>query len=263
MTDEERQLAELQQELNRKQAASPPDIKTLNEPLSKRINELKISPERQAAIDARIKASERAQQRSDIESRMGGTRKSLGKYADANLTDYEVYAGDDQRHVLDRVSRMCDEIDKVIRQRLKVVLWGTLGTGKDHLAACLLLAAARAGVNAKMLSGRVFYDESAAAFSADSTQLEVYRRWTVPQILCLSDPVFETGWSPKWGEYLNRLLRMRYDAGKPTWATVNARSEEHAREMFGFDVWDRLIENAVIIPTRWPSYRQRHKQEEF
>lgn len=236
--------------------------KTLAEPLADRINQLQITRERQAAIDARIEAFEQTQYRNEISARLAATRKSLGKYAHVCLEDYEVYAGDEQRTALNRVKRMIYRIDKVIHQRLNVVMWGTLGTGKDHLAACLLLAAAPR-VNARMLPARVFYDMCAAAFSAESTQLEVYRQWTRPDIVCLSDPVFEAGWSPKWGEYLNRLIRMRYDAGKATWATVNATDEQHAAEMFGADVWDRLVENAAVIPCRWLSYRQRQRQREF
>ena len=217
------------------------------------------TPEQIAADERRSQAATDY----EINKFLSRTQRSLGKYAGSHLDRYEVYAGATQQKVLDRCRRIWNEIDDVIDRKLSVIFIGTLGTGKDFLAAALLQRAACRRANCEMLSGRVFYDECAAAFANDSTQLEVYREWARPNVLCLSDPVFEAGWSPKWGEYLNRLIRLRYDSGRATWATVNATSVEHACEMFGFDVWDRLIEKSILIEMRWPSYRSRVKNTEY
>lgn len=270
MTNEELEVIELDRLVKERRRVlglpedpDPPEPKWLRQMKARAANMPDPTPEQIAADEQRQKAAADYEHRSIVQKFLARTQRSLGKYAFSSLANYEVYAGAPQQSAVDRVARMEREVDKIVGTQTSVIFLGTLGTGKDYLAACLLLAAAREKYACEILSGRVFYDECAAAFANDSSQLEVYRERARPTVLCLSDPVFEAGWSPKWGEYLNRLIRMRYDSGKATWATVNATSVDHAREMFGFDVWDRLIENSILIEMRWPSYRTRKAKSEY
>ena len=42
---------------------------------------------------------------------------------------------------------------------------------------------------------------------------------------------------------------------KPTWLTMNAANEADARDKLTAMIWDRLQDDAEIIPCFWKSYR--------
>jgi DNA replication protein DnaC len=216
-----------------------------------------LTPDQEQAVQTRLSQAEQRKSGSIVAKSERALDSDIGRYRDFWLKDYELYH-DAQKPVVKRIKRMGAEIDRVVHERLNVIWWGTIGTGKDLLATWLLRVAASRGHTARWLSARDYYDECQAAFGEGSSQKEVYRKWSTPTVLCLSDPVFEDGWNAKNAEYLSRLVRRRYDAGHATWATCNVKDLDHAKELFGFDVWDRLIEQSVLLECRWPSFRTRN-----
>ena len=217
-----------------------------------------LTPEQSKSVRDRLDLAEDRLLAARVSQAERTLHADIGRYRDFYLTEFETYH-DAQKPIVDRVKRMGSEVDRLVTERLNVIWWGTIGTGKDQLATWLLRVAASRGHSVRWLSARDYYDECQAAFSESSTHRAVYRTWTEPTVLCLSDPVFEDGWNQKNSEYLNRIIRRRYDVGRATWLTCNVRDLTHARDLFGLDVWDRLIEQSVLLECKWPSYRTREK----
>lgn len=221
----------------------------------------RLTPEQAAANDRRVREweAQQGQRRQEAAARqcIAALQSNLGRYRDVSLDAYELHSGkhaDEQRQVLERMRGMVARIRDVVDGGYQVIWFGSVGTGKDHFACCALLAAARLGYPVRWLPARDYYDECAAAFSEGRTQHEVYREWSRPRVVCISDPVFDDA-KTNWQEYLNRLVRRRYDAGRPTWVTCNVADPDRARELFGADVWSRLTHKGVLIRCRWEDYR--------
>lgn len=214
------------------------------------------------AVQDRLRREENRQLEARAAKAEAALRGDLGRYKGWNLSEYEIYAGEPQRSARDRTQNMGNRIDKLIRERHNVIWWGSIGTGKDQLATWVLRVAASKGHSVRWLPAREFYSQMASAFGDGLSQREVVNEWLRPTVLCLSDPVYLIGWNAKHGEYLNALIRARYDSGKATWVTCNVASlddkddEESGHNLFGPDVWDRLRENSVCIPCRWRSHRK-------
>src|SRR5262249_26736140 len=81
-----------------------------------------------------------------------------------------------------------------------------------------------------------------------------------PSIVAISDPVPPAGDPAPWE--LNKLFGLidqRYNAMLPVWMTANARSEKDLQERLTAQLYDRLRENALILPCFWPSHRGQNQ----
>lgn len=142
-----------------------------------------------------------------------------------------------------------------------LILYGTVGTGKDHLLAACMYAAAAQGLTCRRVNGQDLYsgirDTMDQKGSSEAAFLE---KWAEPEILGLSDPVPPVGELSPWRkELLYRLINRRYEFLRPTLFTINVNSPEEADQKLGQQVWDRVQHNGVIVPCLWPSYREMKK----
>lgn len=167
----------------------------------------------------------------------------------------------EQKSVVERLRKICQEIKRFVEERHQLFLWGPIGTGKDHLAVSVLRAAAMAGYSVRWREGLQVYEEVAGAFQDEKTHTEIYQRYTKPDVLCISDPVFVKNWSQAKEEALRKIIRRRYNEFKPTWVTVNLTNLSKADEMFGADTYDRLSEKSCRVQCAWKSRRETVKSE--
>lgn len=222
-----------------------------------------LTPEQAEANDRRIAEWEQTQRERAYQRQVDRCRQQLradlGSLWGVTLDQYTVHSErfrEQQEHMLRRMRRLVEGIDEVVRKRLQIVWYGSVGAGKDHFAACALQAAAARGVFVRWVEGRPFYDRCAAAFANGSTQEAVYQEYSQPQVLCVSDPVWPDDFDSKWREYFNRLVRYRVHKHRPTWITCNVRDHDMAVKLFGSDVWSRLCHNAALLECRWEDYRR-------
>lgn len=180
------------------------------------------------------------------------------RYRDCYLRTFHVDC-DLQKSVLSQLVTICEQIPSFVDSGKQLFLWGSVGTGKDHLIVSVLRAAAMAGYSVRWVEGLTIYETIAGAFSDNTTHTAIYRKLKEPDILCISDPVFSENWSGPKAEALRKTVRARYNLGKATWITCNVENLQQADEMFGEDTFDRLQENTVNIECRWESNRRPAK----
>ena len=146
---------------------------------------------------------------------------------------------------------------------LGVVLYGSVGTGKDHLLAALLYAAADGGLTASWVNGQEIYSRFRDAMDSKVSEESIMRDFSTPDVLGISDPippVIDPAKPSAWRtELLFRVLESRYRDCKSTWITLNAQSPEDAERKLSEPVFDRLKHDAVLIPCFWPSFREPAK----
>lgn len=146
---------------------------------------------------------------------------------------------------------------------LGVLLYGSVGTGKDHLLAAMLYAAADAGLSASWVNGQEIYSRFRDAMDSKVSEHSLMLEFSKPDVLGISDPippVVDPSKPNAWRtELLFRVLESRYRDCKSTWVTLNAQSPEDAERKLSEPVFDRLKHGAIMIPCFWPSYREAAK----
>ncbi len=140
-----------------------------------------------------------------------------------------------------------------------LVLYGSVGTGKDHLLAALLYAAAAAGKSVAWVNGQEVYSRFRDAMDTKTSEASLMADFTRPDVLGISDPippVIDPNKPAAWRtELLFRVLDARYRDMKATWVTCNAEDPKDAAGKLSEPVFDRLKDGAVLVPCFWPSYR--------
>lgn len=142
-----------------------------------------------------------------------------------------------------------------------LVLYGAVGTGKDHLLAAALYEVARAGFSVAWVAGLEFYGMVRDGFKNDDGESSIIGRLSRPRILGISDPTASAGDLSDWRiELLSRLIDQRYREMRPIWLTMNADNEQEIEEKLTTRIWDRLQDDAEIVPCFWPSHRARARR---
>lgn len=176
------------------------------------------------------------------------------------LESYECYSPG-QKETVQRLQVFASQLINRTRRGQGVVLFGSVGTGKDHLMAALLYKAASLGLAGSWLNCQDWYGHMRDGIDKGWAESQEFRRLQAPHILALSDPVPPIGQLKEWRvEMLLRLIDSRYRAYKPTWMTVNVTSAEDAEANLSPQVWDRLQESAELVPCFWQSFRERLKR---
>ncbi len=185
------------------------------------------------------------------------------RYAECTLAGFEIAkdkaTSQKQRFAIDRLTRFCGDIDGEIEAGRNVVLFGPVGTGKDHLLAALMRVACKSGASVEWVNGMDLFGDLRDRIDSANAESEAraLSRWTSPDVLAISDPL------PPWGpltpyqsQMLFRLVDRRYRDRKPIWITANFADGKEASERIGVQVLDRIKDGAVELYCAWPSYRK-------
>jgi DNA replication protein DnaC len=190
-------------------------------------------------------------------------RKLQDRYSPqrAALSEFTVYdPSGRQEAALKRVREFIADMETALRETRGLVLYGSVGTGKDHLLAAALYHVASAGIPVAWVSGEDIYAKIRDSMDSGELEAKIIQPLLRPLVLGISDPVYPTGELGDWDKrVLARLLDQRYRALRPTWLTMNATDEADAKGKLTSLIWDRFQEDALIVPCFWQSFRQRRK----
>lgn len=142
-----------------------------------------------------------------------------------------------------------------------LVLYGPVGTGKDHLAFAVCRAAIKAGKTVRWINGQNWFGILRDAMDTTRSESSLIGELATPEVLCLSDPLPPSvgdrdGLTPHQATMLYRLVDARYARSLPTICTLNVVDDAEADERMGTPTWDRLCHDAYKIKCDWPTYRQ-------
>lgn len=143
-----------------------------------------------------------------------------------------------------------------------LVLYGTCGTGKDHLAfgAVASILAAYEGEKqptARWIDCMEFYQELRDAIKNDQGEKDVMSKATSPNYVILSDPLPPVGALTEYqASVLRRIIDSRTRNGLATVVTVNVEDDKEGYTSFGVSTWDRIKQDAWLVHMRWKSNRQ-------
>jgi DNA replication protein DnaC len=138
-----------------------------------------------------------------------------------------------------------------------LILYGPVGTGKDHLAFAVCRCAVKTGKTVKWVNGQAWFGIVRDAMDTDRSEASLIADLSRPALLCLSDPLPPVGaLTQHQATMLYRVIDTRYSKGLPTICTVNVANDQEADERMGAATWDRLCHDAYKLSCNWPTYRK-------
>ena len=159
-----------------------------------------------------------------------------------------------RRQALDLVVKYARNVKDTNGRNL--ILIGSVGTGKDHLAIATLRAAMSFGMTARYVSGIGLINICRQHFREHSE--EVPPDWQSVDLLVISD-IEPTPY--KISDFEERclysLMNYRYMQMLPTVVTTNIPKRSALADLIGERTVDRLFGDAVVVPMIWPSFRHR------
>ena len=187
------------------------------------------------------------------------TKETGERYSPArvSLESYEVRHAH-QGEVLARIKALAARLPDAVKAGESIVLYGTPGTGKDHLLASLAhLATREHGLKVAWARGAEYYEGERRAVRGGGGGV-LYLG--LADVAVVTDPVLPTGDVSEW--CLGRLLALvdkRYSDGRPTWLSANAPDLKSLKARLTAQLFDRLQDGGHLIPCYWPSYRAQRK----
>ena len=178
------------------------------------------------------------------------------RYVAARLANYEV-AHDKQQTALDALVKYCSEIRNKWLGGSGVVLYGSKGTGKDHLMMGVARFAFGQCQWVTWINGTDLFAKFRDSFDSNTSEDSLVCRYSRCPVLWISDPIPAAG---KLTDYqsavLFSIIDSRYRENLPTWITVNAANASEFEERILPQNADRLRDGALAIHCNWPSYRK-------
>lgn len=147
-----------------------------------------------------------------------------------------------------------------------LLLWGPVGTGKDHLAIAALHRATELQLIEEdtnslydtiiRVNGRDFCGQCRDLMDSKQTEEEFLAEFDRSPILIFSDPLPPIGGlTPHQSDMFYRLINRRYKK-LVTIVTVNVVDDDDADARMGAPTWDRICDGAWKIHCNWKSHRQ-------
>ncbi len=235
---------------------------SVGEAIAKRIATLReLTPEEvadRAVAEAEREAHAQLVQRNKLHQEF---IESVGKlHGNCRLANYECRT-QEQKKIHEAVSEYGNSIPERVRSREGLVLYGPVGTGKDHLAIALgRMAVLKFGQRVRWMNGQDWFGHVRDAIDGDLAERTLMAEISLPDILILSDPVPPIGnLTQHQATMLYRLFEARDARGRVTWVTINVMDDKEADERLGVPTWDRICDRSWKMFCNWKSHRKPAK----
>jgi DNA replication protein DnaC len=164
----------------------------------------------------------------------------------------------EQRTILAGLREYVADLPARLRSGEGVLLYGPVGTGKDHLALGIVREALLTHRHtARRINGVDWYGAVRDAMDTSQTEKSLVAELASPQWLIVSDPLppFDALTNHQ-ASMLYRVIDKRREDGKPTIVTVNVVDGAEGARRMGAATWDRLKDRAWVFACAWDSYRK-------
>lgn len=178
------------------------------------------------------------------------------RYAGVSLLNFKWLSTEIANEAQREIFRFAKDLPQRIEHGDGLFLYGTEGTGKDHIMFSLLIdAVVNCGYTAVWCDGVELFGKFRQAIR-ESSEYELREEYAKPHILAISDPLPLAGELTSWNvDVLRDIVDRRYSRGLGTWVTVNAFDMKELAGRIPAPLLSRLLENATVVRFFWPSYR--------
>ena len=195
----------------------------------------------------------------DLQSEAGG------RYSGCRLSSFVIHQKQDvaerQRKIVSELHEYCKTISERQEKCEGIVLYGPVGTGKDHLAFAVARAIVGSFGRVRWIRGQDWFGGLRDAMDTKTPETNLLYELTMPPWLVLSDPLPPAGSLTTYQtSMLFRAIDERYSSGRPTIVTINVADDAEADSRLGTAVWDRLCHGAWKLQCKWGSHRKPAKE---
>jgi len=177
------------------------------------------------------------------------------RYANCRFGNFETT--DPRQVVVVRELRAwCDDLPERVQAGEGLLLFGTVGCGKDHLlAAVVRQAVLRFGIPVHWVTGAKLC-EAWRGDRPDPLEHMYLVYGSRPSVLAISDPAPGGPLTPFLLEKMTGVIDRHYSEGSSLWVTINGANRESLEQAIGSPIVDRLVHGATVVACDWPSYRR-------
>ena len=142
-----------------------------------------------------------------------------------------------------------------------ILLYGKIGTGKSHLAACIANALIDDGYLCKMTNISTMVNELQASFEGRADYIDSLRRYS---LLIIDDLGIERN-TEYMTEQLYNIIDARYTSGLPMIVTTNLSVEEMTKpaNIESARIYDRILDRCHPVEIKGTSRRRAHMKHDF
>ncbi len=204
-------------------------------------------------IDERKKRIEEArlQRKSEIEGYLN-LANIPERFKDKTFKNYKI-TSNKQRDIVDRIQTFIKKPNRV-----GLIMIGSMGTGKNHLAIALLKEIINKTVQKSIITeaSKIIRSIKDSWVDKSKTEKEVLESYTQPYLLIIDEIGVQFG-SETEKQYLTEIINDRYNAMKPTILIGNLKIKE-IEDLLGDRVIDRFKEGGEVLVFDWESYRGKN-----
>lgn len=229
--------------------------------------DLEADTDWEARQNAKCDAKEREERAERIKANLDGFERHTGSlYKGCTVKGFERFGTEKERakqsELVALMGKYGRELADNARSGVGIVLFGPPGTGKDHMVCALGQYAIRCGLSVGFWYGLKLFAANRDRIGAGGAELPFLARFESPDILILSDPIPPRDeLSNAQASLLANIADARNRKQRPTWVTINAKSDDDLRDLVGAQVASRLKQNAIVYHCNWPDYRERRKAQ--
>lgn len=180
------------------------------------------------------------------------------RHAEATFDGY--HASDEpQRKALETCRRFGENFRRARDEGANLLLLGSPGTGKTHLAVAILRTVLASGMTAVYVTEADLLRKLRSTYQrdADTREGDAIAAFCAPDLLVIDECGVAIGNPETRRAMLHDIVNGRYEAKHPTLLASNLSEAELARYL-GPRAWDRLTDaQSGLIQFRWHSWRQR------
>ena len=204
----------------------------------------------------RLKADCRAHCKWRKESYASTIERRGNRYGKCRFANFEI-TDQTQADAVRRLRAWCDDLPQRAQRGENLLLFGTVGCGKDHLlGAVVRQSVLRFGLPVCWVTGAALCKAWRTDGAGDPLRNMYLVEHKDPCVLAISDPAPGGPLTPFLLERMMGVVDRQYSEGGSLWVTINGTGRESLETAIGAPIVDRLVHNATIIACDWPSYRK-------
>lgn len=174
------------------------------------------------------------------------------RFREVRLEDYRVNHGERQQRALDVCTRFRDNLGGVMERGNSLVMCGSAGTGKTHLACALALAAMDAGYTARYATVVKAMRQVKDTYGRGSEQ-SVIDAFVLADLLVLDEVGVQFGSDTERNIFFE-IINDRYESRRPT-IVISNLDKSGMLHFLGERTMSRLLHGGVELIFDWADYR--------
>ena len=179
------------------------------------------------------------------------------RFKDSTFENYTP-ENDEAKKVLKFCTVYAEKFDKVLEKGAGILMVGSCGTGKNHLASAIAMNILDKGYTPIQTTAIKLVRRIKATWARDSSEdeQEVIGSFTEPDLLIIDEVGVQFG--SKTEELLiTEIINNRYEERKPT-ILISNETIESLEKIIGFRAIDRFHEDGSrVLVFNWSSYRRK------